>query len=1013
MSDQYNKLVSLLKELFQTDQADLDFGIYRIMNQRREEINRFLEEDLLTQVKEALSTYQSADQSMLQADLQEAIQKADDLGVDPDSVSKVKEIREKLATYGENVGDVENQVYNDLYQFFRRYYDDGDFISQRRYKDGVYAIPYEGEEVKLYWANYDQYYVKTSEYLRDYTFKLPSGKKVHFKLVEADTEKDNRKENNEKKRVFILAEDAIRVENGEVQICFEFRPDEEKRTQKQLNEITTQAIFDARSSIDDPNAKDALAELAIFAPTESDKNRTLLAKHLEDYTRRNTQDYFIHKDLGRFLRRELDFYIKNEIMHLDDIEEASAPRVEQYLSRVKVVRQIAHKIIDFLAQIEDFQKKLWLKKKFVVETNYCITLDRIPEELYLEIAANEVQHEEWMRLFAINEIKPTNGNLLEKGNPGYSEPLTVEFLKANPFLVVDTKFFDEDFKHKLFNFLENVDEKINGLLIMSENYQALELLKCKFSKKVKCIYIDPPYNAKSSEILYKNTYKDSSWLSLIQSRIEVSKAFLMPDSVYIIAIDENEQENLGKLLSLEFPYCNRTCVSVMHNPGGIQGKNFSYSHENAYFIFPNDGREYIGRIKRKNVNKVPLRDWGGDESKREYARNCFYPIIIDLNDNIVGFGEVLGEDIHPAKSNILNSDNTISIYPIDSDGVERKWRNSRQSVNEIKDELICEDRDGEKVIIRMKSIYRYKTTWIEKKYSSNTFGTQFTNNIQKIENSNLFPKSIYTVVDSINAVTQNTKNSYIVDYFAGSGTTGHAVINLNREDGGSRKYLLMEMGEYFDTILKPRIEKVIYSEDWKNGKPLSRKGSSHAFKYMKLESYEDTLNNLRLKRSEDQNTSLLGNETFKEDYRLHYMLDVEAKESLLDLKNFETPFDYQLNIASSTVGETIPTKVDLVETFNYLIGLWVKSIKRISDCVLVEGSNKQDGRVLVIWRDLRKTDNKKLESLFREWKIVEREDAPEVIYVNGDNTLMALRKEEQSWRVNLIEEEFHKRMFED
>ena len=136
---------------------------------------------------------------------------------------------------------------------------------------------------------------------------------------------------------------------------------------------------------------------------------TRLEAHLKRYTARNTFDYFIHKDLGTFLRRELDFYIKNEIMHLDDVENESAPRVEQYLSKIKVIRKIAGKIIDFLAQIEDFQKKLWLKKKFVVETQYCIAVGSIPEAFYPEIVANEAQRQEWVKLFAIDEIKSPAG----------------------------------------------------------------------------------------------------------------------------------------------------------------------------------------------------------------------------------------------------------------------------------------------------------------------------------------------------------------------------------------------------------------------------------------------------------------------------------------------------------------------------------------------------------------------------------------------------------------------------
>src|SRR5207245_2181424 len=139
-------------------------------------------------------------------------------------------------------------------------------------------------------------------------------------------------------------------------------------------------------------------------------------------------------------RRELDFYIKNEVMRLDDIESAAAPKVEQYLGKIKVLRKIAGKLIDFLAQLENFQKKLWLKKKFVVETNYCVTLDHIfaikDEDarnwLIQQIRENDAQREEWVRLFAIDEIK---GDLV---TPSYSKPLAIEFLKANLYLVLDT-----------------------------------------------------------------------------------------------------------------------------------------------------------------------------------------------------------------------------------------------------------------------------------------------------------------------------------------------------------------------------------------------------------------------------------------------------------------------------------------------------------------------------------------------------------------------------------------------
>ena len=188
-------------------------------------------------------------------------------------------------------------------------------------------------------------------------------------------------------------------------------------------------------------------------------------------------DYFIHKDLGGFLRRELDFYIKNEVMHLDDIENANAPAVASYLAKIKVLRKIAGKLIDFLAQLEDFQKKLWLKKKFVVETNYCITLDHVPEELYPEIVINEAQLNEWIKLFAIDEIKSTQ--------LGFSRPLKAAFLKANNKLVLDTRFFDDNFKARLVASIKNFDEQCDGLLIHSFNSHALSLIAEKYRSSLK------------------------------------------------------------------------------------------------------------------------------------------------------------------------------------------------------------------------------------------------------------------------------------------------------------------------------------------------------------------------------------------------------------------------------------------------------------------------------------------------------------------------------------------------
>ncbi len=585
MSQNLEKLKTLLAELFMLDRADLDFGIFRIMNQKHDEIMQFLDKDLLPQVQEAFTQYRSSDKSMLEDKLQKAVAGAEAAGFDPDQSPKVQDLREELSAYTVDITQLENEVFSDLYSFFRRYYHNGDFLSLRRYKAGVYAIPYEGEEVKLHWANADQYYIKSSEYLRDYTFKLDSGSRVHFKLTDADVEKDNVKAAAGTERRFILSEEnPVQEENGELFIRFEYRPDTQKRKQEVLNQQAVESILSISGFAE------WVAQLSEPSPTPKNPKRTLLEKHLTDYTARNTFDYFIHKDLGGFLRRELDFYIKNEIMHLDDIEEATAPRVEQYLSKIRVIRRIAHKIIDFLAQLEEFQKKLWLKKKFVVETNYCITLDRVPEELYPAIAANDAQRQEWVRLFAIDEITPQtiteNGQqMIGDETVAYSESLTVEFLKDNPYLVLDTKFFDDDFKTALIASIDNLDEQCDGLLIHSENFQALNLLQERYREQVKCVYIDPPYNTSENTFLYKNAYKHSSWMSMMANSLTIVPNLLNRFGVLMGAIDDTEYSNFKTLLSNVFGEENYVgTVSVEVNPAGqnirpnVPARSHDYFH---------------------------------------------------------------------------------------------------------------------------------------------------------------------------------------------------------------------------------------------------------------------------------------------------------------------------------------------------------------------------------------------------------------------------------------------------
>lgn len=303
MATQFDKFIATMKKVLMLDQADLDFGIYRIMNRKRDQIESYLNNDLRRQVAEAISENASNDAETLQKELAKLVSTLTEAGMNPDNAPKVQELKERIARCG-NSEELENEVYSHLSIFFGRYYDGGDFVSQRRYKKDVYAIPYEGEEVKLYWANADQYYIKTAEYFRNYRFAVDGDKFCEFTLREATTEQNNNvAQNNMERRFALCKETPIEVIGDTLHIYFTYELYPKATKQKALVE----AAFDAIKNAIPAEFISVLAP----RPTESDRTRTLLQKHLNDYVARNTFDYFIHKDLGglpfpraRFLHQE-------------------------------------------------------------------------------------------------------------------------------------------------------------------------------------------------------------------------------------------------------------------------------------------------------------------------------------------------------------------------------------------------------------------------------------------------------------------------------------------------------------------------------------------------------------------------------------------------------------------------------------------------------------------------------------------------------------------------------------
>lgn len=360
-----------------------------------------------------------------------------------------------------------------------------------------------------------------------------------------------------------------------------------------------------------------------------------------------------------------------------------------------------------------------------------------------------------------------------------------------------------------------------NFLIEGDNLASLKLLEKTHKGKIDLIYIDPPYNTGASNWIYDNDYVDgndlfkhSKWLSMMQSRLTLAKNLLTDKGVLICAIDENESATLRLLLDdifgADYEY---NCITIIHNPRGIQGKNFSYTNEFAYFVIPK-GDKIIGKrhLSDDEIYWSPLRNWGS-ESLRTDARNCFYPIIVK-DDKIIGFGDVSPNDYHPKKNELLG-DGSIAVYPIDAKGVERKWRYARQSVEGILGYLAVKKTRGIYDIDLGKTFGTYKTVWSDPKYDANGYGKQLLNSI--LPNCSFdFPKSLWNVHDCLYSVVAKKSDATILDFFAGSGTTGHAVMKLNAEDGGTRRFILCTNNEngICRDVTYERIRRVIDKEDY-------------------------------------------------------------------------------------------------------------------------------------------------------------------------------------------------------
>jgi adenine-specific DNA-methyltransferase len=1022
--DALTRLQSLLKDLFQLDSADLDFGLYRLYHIKRQELEAFIQEQIPESVRQAFQAVEEGQKDALQDDVEALAQRIRaEVDNDPiDSDGSVREeyrqtrfrtLREAIAQYetarealqqAQTTEAQQIDVFNHLYAFFRRYYEDGDFIPKRRYgSHETYAVPYDGQEVYLHWANKDQHYVKSAEHLRDYAFSVEAvggPYRVRFRLAAATQPRENTKG---EARYFFPQPDQVTYAERTLTIPFEYRlPTAEEEVQYGKNAKGQAAILEeAVGPILEAISEDTLALALKAIVRETDKEQVSLLLHrLRHFCRKQTSDYFVHKDLRGFLLRELEFYIKDQVLHLADMEGDLAAK----LRSIRVLRRVAEDIIAFLDQLERVQCRLFEKQKFVLSTEYLCPIQHVPRELWPVVLANEAQRAAWDELY------------------GLEGELDEAFLRAHPTLVVNTAHFDEGFKDRLLAAFEDLDEATDGLLVHGENYQALQMLSERYRGQVQCTYIDPPYNREDDDFPYKEGYKHSTWLTMIQPRLSLGRTMLSTSGVIIVSIDENEQCRLEMLMNDVFGMDNAVAPLIWEGGRKNDSRFVSLSHEVMLcyalnkVLLQNLGvtwrirKEGIDDIYRKAVSlrkalgedyqgiSERLKEWLGGlrdnhpaKRHRHYSavdeRGVYFPSDISWP----GGGGPTYEVLHPVTGRPCVVPSRGWMYPTKErmlEAIEANLVHFWQDETKVPcSKAYLSDNEGQ---VPNSVFYRD--------------GRAATKRLRQVLGGDGFPNPKDELVLGTWIQASSTAAALVLDYFAGSGTTGHAVINLNREDRGQHKFILVEMADYFDTVLLPRIQKVMYCPDWKDGRPVAYPDRAldggwpgwvgrtpRLVKVLRIEGYEDALHNLSTEETlarERERAAAYKEALGPREYRLRYLarLPLEASATLLAADKLEHPFHYTLEVLTDE--GPVERPVDLVETFNYLYGLRVRRVETLQnpadgrDYRLVSGNRGQGERVLVIWRD---TDG--LDAATERTFMEERIAGHDKVLINGDSAL--------------------------
>lgn len=521
------------------------------------------------------------------------------------------------------------------------------------------------------------------------------------------------------------------------------------------------------------------------------------------------QDRAIYKNPEGYLSKALDEYVRGMIDPFNMVNESS---LKQSMARCRIVKQTGGEIIKKLCSLEDLRKYAWEMKKSAVETDYVIRLGMIPETLRRDVLKNKKQTGEWKRLFDV-EVDSEEG---------------IDDVRYDS-LPVDTALLNKNLKSRLLKALTDIDNDIDGRILFGDNYHALNHLLDEYRGKVKCIYIDPPYNTGSASFLYKDGFDHSHWLSMMNDRLRLARELMSDNGVMFISIGDEEADLLGLLLKDIFgpDMVDRMIWRKSGDSRDGKMKNtatFRKDHEYVFVVFRQV--QQLNKIKElpafmgdySNPDNDPRGDWlSGSISRAETSSNPesdkFYTVISPS-------GRKFTRQFDVPRDEFKRLENEGRIF----------WGENGNNVPRLK-VFINEKRE-----ITPYSVLLTKGT--------TTDGTKELGNVigDMALAKRLRPKPSSLIKTLLQLGTD--KDSIVMDFFAGSGTTGFSTLLLNDEECLDCKYIMVEMGESIGAILLERMKKAMYARKWEGGRPLNVNGIGKAFKYQRLETYEDALDKL-------------------------------------------------------------------------------------------------------------------------------------------------------------------------